>query len=203
MCKFGVIRKLFVLLVCTVAIQSQSVAQNNMRTGAGHNISDFRFQSNNTPVKVNLSEKNTTKIEICRDGNQNTSTGYAFRIDIDKKCVTRHAGNEDNGVGVVDTYYNDDKLIFGKALSLINSFNLYKVAERKPLKPCNGVTSIKIFKNGRQWLQLTDSPKRCNVKGDFQKLVDRLVSLVGGEPEICPLVPDTELDYMDDDLYMP
>lgn len=195
------------LLCCSISVLCQNNIQiQDVVNAVKRNPRKATFTTSEQYL-IKLDNTNTEDIEIYKDGINNTKTGYGLHINITRDCVVRHAGEWDGLCGVIDTYYSYEKYYIDKAISLINLAHLYLVANVKPLIPSKGTTQVRISKGGKEWLILNDSPYYRNYKGDFHKLVEQLIELVGGEPEYGEpsgnaydeYLPnddiDTEIDY--------
>lgn len=173
-------------------------AQNDSQNSLLNAINGRYGNSNNGKKLIQCTVKNTTSIEIFRDGDA-ASVGHPFYITIKDGVTIRHAGDYYGMSGIIDTYYDYSPFHFKRIVQMINQAKLYKVTGLKPNKNRKGITKINFYKGDICWMTLIDSKDKLNVLGDFKNLVDSIVEYTGGEPEFGGAlgsepeqIPDTE-----------
>ena len=150
-----------------------------------------------------LSENNTVKIDIERDA-EASKKGNEFSITIGKTYVDKFVGPPDL-LGVINSYYIRDSITYYNVMKLINDSQLRRDLTLKPRANKKGTTRLEVCDKQNYWLILEDSPEKLNVNEEtFNKLIDQIVEMIGGEPEFGgPVTADPEDEDFIDILKIP
>ncbi len=195
-------RYLLVIILILSGVNQAATAQNKPTR---HQVITAISKKSAGDRPVKLSGNNITGINISRDGDGNSSTGKAFLIKVTKEKVSRYVNpDDDTPDGVVSFYINNDDTKLSRVINEIDNARLSLTSSRPQSKAVKGVTKLEILKDGKVWITLVDSKATGNVKGDFQALVDRLVTMLGGEPDYSSFgEPDVTIDDDIMDIYEP